>query len=188
MDAEIITERRIESAARHARESNRHLFVAGYQAAKVYGLYQEAATAEIARRAGVREESVRHWVYAYRCFAGMFQVDLDFARLFRREFTMTHFQEMQEAAEKYDIPPADQMKIFYDLWGHKKGGDRWSVVSLQMLIDAYLVERKKKKQSAVNWEYHFKRLKKPLEILKSFDGELPAPVRRWIAEGLRLFE
>lgn len=188
MDAETRAERNIDSAARHAQQSSRHLFIAGYQAAKIYGLYQVDATREIAARTGRSVTAVQNWVYAYRCFVSCLQVDLQLARKLRRALTMTHFQRMYAISEKHNLT-GDQQCYFLSLMiVNKTKGEPYGPDTLEQEIDIDLRYAGLKPDRAVDWRYHWSRLQKPLELLASFDGELPEEVKRRILELLVLFD
>ena len=171
------TEARIDSAAKHAKRSNSELFVAGYQAAKVYGLYEEAATEEIARRAGRSRGAVQNWVYAYRCFSNIAQVNLQAAKDVRRNLTMTHFREMYQLAEKYEIEPRAQLRYLITIYLRKIQEQTYGP---EILVQEVLTDYGD--QEAANWKWYIPRIDKPITALGSFGSELPPALYAWARE------
>ena len=185
-DIETRTERNIESAVRHARKSNQHLFVAGYQAAKVYGSYEQAATAEIATRAGRSVSTVQSWVDAYRCFIACYEIDRTLAKALRRSLTMTHFKRMYDAAVKYKMEADQQLYFLSLMMANKANGENYGPDELTREIEVAARYAGLEPDKAVDWRWHFTRMEKPLQTLLSFDGKLPEPVRRWANMGLAI--
>jgi len=183
-DIETIADRNIESAVKHARLADGHKFVAGYQAAKVYGLYQEAATNEIARQSGRSVSAVKNWVHAYRCFASCLAVNYELAKTLRRELSMTHFQVMYDLGEKYSLHPETQIFQLAMIWNYKNTGDTYGPDVLRQEIEAATPD-----QRAASWKWHLTRILgddgKNMERLLSFDGELPDRVKRWARLGYK---
>ena len=180
---EFIVDRRIASAVKHAQESNKHLFIAGYQAAKVYGLFQEHATNEIARQAGKSRSAVRNWVYGYRCFQGILSVNCNLAKHYRRTFSLSHFTAMYELAQKYNLDAKVQLYYFGIPQDYLHNGQPHSVDVLRQEIDA---DRNWK--GAVDWRWYMKRLKSGVFALLTFDSELPERVKDWAREGEQIMK
>ena len=180
---EARTEAAIDSAVQHAKAGDRELWIAAYQANKVYGLYQDNATNEIAKRAGRSISTVKNWVNAYRCFSSCLALEYELTRWSRRELSITHFRIMYEMAQRYSLPPSAQLVHFYTILGYKRTGSPYSVEILKQEIEAT-----KPEQKAVDWHYWFERVRNPLEKLASFDGELPPEIKRRVVELLALFD
>jgi len=177
---EAKTDHCIESAVRHARASNTELWPAAYQASKVYGLYQEAATNEIARQAGRSRGAVQKWVYGYRCFVSCLQVNYELARKYRRAYTLSHFAVMYELSVRYDLKPQHMLYYFGVLSQHKDNGDAWSVEVLSKEIESGQWKR------AADWRWYVPRINNYIEALLTFDGELPEDVKAWAQEWTKI--
>ena len=187
-DIETITERNIASAVIHAASSNRELWQAAYQSSKVYGRYEEHATKEIARRAGRSVAAVQSWVEAYRAFALCYQANPCATRKLRRTLTLTHFRRIYAFHTKYELT-ADQCLYFLSLMTiSKANGENYGPDALEQEIDTDLRYGGLKPDVGVDWHYHWDRLRKPLEILASFDGELPQEIKQRILDLLVLFD
>ena len=178
---ELVVDRCIASAARHAQESNNHKFIAAYQAAKVYGMFQEDATNEIARQAGKSRSAVRNWVYGYRTFITILSVNCKLAKDYRREFSLSHFTAMYELSQKYGLDAKVQLYYFGILQDYKNNEQPYSVDVLRQEIDA---DRNWK--GAVNWLWYAKRLMTNVSALLTFDDELPDDVKEWAKQGKEL--
>ena len=170
---EARTDRCIESAVRHANASSLELWPAAYQASKVYGLYKEAATSEIARQAGRSRGAVQKWVYGYRCFTACLQVNYELTKHYRRTFSLSHFATMQELSVRYDLKPQHMLYYFGVLSQYHKNGDAWSVEVLSKEIESGQWKR------AADWRWYVPRIDNYISALLTFDGELPDEVKTW---------
>ena len=187
-DIETTTDRNIESAASHAQSGNRHLWIAAYQSAKVYGRHEEHATKEIARRAGRSVAAVQSWVEAYRAFILCYEADKNLTRNLRRILTLTHFRRIYNLHVRHGLT-ADQCLYFLSLMTvARESGECYGPDAMEQEIDTDMRYAGIKPDAGVDWQYHWSRLRKPLEIIASFDGELPADIKRRVLELLALFD
>jgi len=183
-DIETRTDRNIESIAYHYDNANRDLWICAYQAHKVYGLYEEYATRNIAERTHRSLSSVKNWVNAYRCFVSCLALEYRPTILLRRELSLTHFRVMYELAQKYGLSTEKQRYFFGVMLGYKQTGEIASVEALRREVEAVC-----KDSDPIDWQWHFKRLTGgSLDALASFNGHSPADVHAWTMEGRRLRE
>lgn len=182
-DIEIIIERDLARAEKVQRDTHRRRWVLAILAYRTVGRYVPGLTQELADRLGVSTDAVELWARAWAMYKQIrFRINSEAAHLYAGELTITHLGTMDKLAAKYSLPPQACDHHLLNTVSRKIDGDRYSVASLAQDVEA------DKTGKAVDWNYHWKRLRRPLEQLASFDGELPADIKRRVLELLALFD
>lgn len=181
-DIEVIIERDFMRAVQVQHDTHRRRWVLAILAHRIVGRYTQGLTQEFADRLGVSVDAVELWARAWAMYKQIrFRINSEAAHLYAGELTITHLGTMDKLAAKHALPPQACDHHLLNIVSRKIAGDRYSVATL-----AQDVEADRPGQKPVDWHYHWNRLKKPLEIMASFDGELDPDIKRWVLAGLAL--
>ena len=180
-------ERDLERGERHNGREAFHKWAKSIPASRTVGRNIEGLTKEFGRRCGVKEDSVEKWAKAWRLYKVIrfvcirYRADTYRMKIYRREFSVSHFTVMWELGHKYSLSVDKIMEYFDNLLVSGYFGGSWSVETLRREVEA------DHEHAAVDWRrWHWPRLITMLETLVTFDGELGDEVKAWVKQGLAL--
>jgi len=185
-DIECEIARDLERAKAHKSRENRERWVLALIASRTVGRRIPGLTVELARICGLTApDAVEHWAKAWRMYRILKRVTGRWnANVLRRELTVSHFYVIFDLGHKYKMSIMEiETYLMLMLDNKAVREERWSVDVLRTEVSADYPDGK-----AVDWRYHWTRLRRPLEQLASFDGELPDEIKRGILELLALFD
>lgn len=176
--SEDVIERDIRRAAQAARRADGSLWVAGYFAARVLGLYRANAIHDIAQQAGRDPSSVQNWAHAWELYAQLRSHLRTYdVRRIRKLLTISHFAVAWELQRKYNYTLEKTMYYLMQMIAYRENGESYSVQSLRAEVEA----TEERSGNSPTWEYYRGRLGKLYAALMVLD-DVPHAVRRWLAD------
>ena len=173
---EAIIERDIDRAVAASRKADCNLWIAGFFAARVVGMYQNSGTIEIALRAGKSPSSVENWAHAWQMYDELRSFgDVSELRELRKRFTPSHFWTMWDLKNKYGYGTKKAIHYFNQLTDYKENGLPHSVETLRQEVAA----EEEQDGNTPTWEYYAPRLGKFIVRVMAASG-LPNSVIRWL--------
>lgn len=194
---EEVIEREIEWCVQAARKSAENLWVAGYFAYRVVGLYQVDAVETIAQMAGRSTQSVRNWAHAYELYNHLRKSKVTFeiyanengkevkktvnVQAMRRALTPTHFWEAWNSSRKWNM---DEKRVGAHLFEMYKDGLLGTANSADVMSRGIEAEHERGGETP-KWSYYIPRLTHTIQSVLVADG-VPSEVRKAAQEFARV--
>ena len=173
---EDIVERDIDRAVAASRKADCNLWVAGFFAARVVGMYQNNAVIEIGLRAGKSVASVQNWAHAWEMYNELRLTDACRARKLRRRLSPSHFWTAWEKRNKYGYSLKKVLHYFGQVLDHKKNGEPHGADALAREIEA----EENQLGTVPGWNWYAPRLNR-LYVSLLVLSDLPNDARAWLA-------